>query len=117
MQNISCGKSEPNIRKEDELFFQKRKKTFCAVYQKSSSGIQRIEFFRSRDAEFSKLVFERILVLTECISVRELPVGEQSGDEYSDRCVLQIFTKQLQLELGTDSIEEMTVYLIDILFL
>lgn len=78
-------------------------KRYCAVYNASNHGIQRIEVFESEDA-FVKQNPNKIIPLTDCIKVSPAPQKQQPN-------VFEVRTKNSVHQFSADTFQEMSEWL------
>ncbi|GFT74388.1 docking protein 1 [Nephila pilipes] len=81
-------------------------KRYCALYNASNHGIQRMELFETEDA-YVKQNPAKIIPLTDCWKVTPLPQKNQSN-------VFEVRTKSNSYQFSADTFQEMSEWLISL---
>ncbi|GFQ65598.1 docking protein 1 [Trichonephila clavata] len=81
-------------------------KRYCALYNASNHGIQRIELFETEEA-YVKQNPSKIIPLTDCWKVTPLPQKHQSN-------VFEVRTKSNSYQFSADTFQEMSEWLVSL---
>ncbi|CAL1279126.1 unnamed protein product [Larinioides sclopetarius] len=81
-------------------------KRYCALYEASNHGIQRMELFETEDA-YVKRNPSKIIPLTDCWKVSPLPQKNQPN-------VFEVTTKTNSYQFSADTFQEMSEWLVSL---